>query len=138
MCSRSWSEPVTASVTKRPAADIRCYGPRAPEEESVRPINLSIRDPGPEKPERTAGSDEGRVRVGNQSEGRQRDRIERPASTAAPRRQDDRITFVFAALKADKEISEGDAWRGARCATNRTVPSVRRSPRATDSTSLIV
>jgi len=40
---------------------------------------------------------------------------------------------------AGKEISEGDAWRAAdRCAAKRTVPSVRRFPRANDSTSLIV
>src|SRR5262245_40719271 len=48
-------------------------------------------------------------------------------------------TAICFAYLRPKEISEGDARRGAdRCAANRTAPSVQRFPRATDSISPIV
>ena len=53
-------------------------------------------------PVRTAGSDAGQIRAGNQPQGRQRDRIEHPASIAAPRPRGDRIAVPLAALHESK------------------------------------
>jgi putative ABC transport system substrate-binding protein len=53
--------------------------------------------------ERTPGSGAGQVRVGNQPQDRQGDRIEHPASIAAPRRRGDRMRERYSCWKRREE-----------------------------------